>query len=131
MNTYEYLLNKASQMLLEAEIRLNTIKIQVQELDRQIALIRSFEAHLRENIAVLQRKRAIVVVHEFKKAKEDLQTAINRTAILKLDRDKHFKIQVNYELVHQKAKFDYDKAFDKVWGERENNVISVNFGRKL
>lgn len=121
-------LNKASHVLLDAEVRLNTVTIQIQDLERQIALLTSIEAHLKENIGVLQRKRVIIVASEYRKAITDLSTARTRLAFLRIDRENCLKIQGHSEFVYEKAKSEYEHAF-KMLHEPMNNVIQGNFGR--
>lgn len=122
-------LNKSSHVLLDAEVRLNTITIQIQDLDRQIALLNSVAAHLEENISVLQRKRVIVMVSEYKKAKTDLNTCYNRRALLRVDRENQLKVQTHCQVMYDKAKWDYERAFDRIHNP-PNNVIEGKFGRK-
>lgn len=122
-------LNKASHVVLDAEVRLNAVSLQIQELDREIALLNSVEKHLIENINVLQRKRAIVVVTEYKKARMDLNTARARLAFLRIDRQNCGRILEQCEIAYIKAKASYEEAFDNLH-DPPNNVIQGAFGKK-
>jgi hypothetical protein len=121
--------NKSSQILLEAEVKLNTICLQIADLDRQLALLNSVEAHLKENIGVLQRKRVIVMVNEFRKAKTDLNTCHVRQAFLRVDRENHLKVQTHCQIMYDKARYDYEQAFNMLHNP-PNNVIEWDFRRK-
>lgn len=122
-------LNRASHVLLDAEVKLSSVGIQIENLDRQIALLTSIEAHLEENINILRLKRVIVLVSEFKKAKEDLNTARTRRAFLRVDRENLLKMQTHYDMMYKKAKWDYERAYNLLYNP-PNNVIQGNFGRK-
>lgn len=122
-------LNKISHILLDTEIRLNTATIQVQDLDRQIALLNSLEAHLEENISTLKSMRATVMASEYKKAKYELHTARNKRAFLRMDRQNCIKMRAHWESVYEKVKLDYERCFERLHNPPDN-VIKGNFGRK-
>lgn len=129
MNKATEELNKASHVLLDAEIRLRTVNSQRLQIEKEIAILAFVEANLEENISILRRKRAIVMAHEYKKAMADLNTARNRRALLRIDRDQCLKVEVNTEKEYEKAKAEYELAFERLHNPR-SNVIKVNFGSK-
>lgn len=114
--------NKASHVLLDAEVRLNTVSVQVADLERQVALLNSVEAHLLENIGVLQRRRVIVMVSEFRKAKTDLNTCRARRSILRIDMDNCIKVQDHCQQIYDRAKQEYENAYNMLHNP-PNNVI--------
>ncbi len=122
-------LNKASHVLLDAEVRLNTIRIQRQQLERDIATLTMVEANIEENMRVLKRKYVAVMIFEFKKARDNLNTARTRRAFLRVDRENVLKVERQAETVYEKARLDYEKVFDLLHNP-VNNVVYVDFGRK-
>ncbi|NJO48291.1 MAG: hypothetical protein HC840_01085 [Leptolyngbyaceae cyanobacterium RM2_2_4] len=122
-------LNKASHVLLDAEVRLNTIRIQRQRLEKEIALLTMVEANLEENIRILKRKRVIVMVNDFRKARSDLGTCRTRRAFLRVDSENCLKVERHAEAVYEKVRAEYEKAFDRLHNP-PNNVIYFDFGRK-
>lgn len=122
-------LNRASHVLLDAEVRLRTISVQIQQLDKEIAILTVVEANLQENIRVMKRKRVTVRVEDYKKARSDLNTARTRRAFLRVDRENSLKAERHAEMLYGKAKEEYDKAYDRLKNP-PNNVLYVDFGRK-
>lgn len=120
-------LNKASTALVDSQHRLNQVQAQRLQLEKEIALLNMIEANIAENIRVLQRKRVIVMVTEFRKALNDLNTARSRRAFLRVDRENVLKVERHTETVYLKAKADYEKAFEMLHNP-PNNVIQ--FRRK-
>lgn len=114
--------NKASHVLVDAEVRLKQVQAQRLHLEKEIALLNMIEANLDENIRVLQRKRVIVMVHEFRKAMADLNTARSRRAFLRVDRENVLKVERHTQTAYDKAKADYERAFDLLHNP-PNNVI--------
>lgn len=122
-------LNRCSHILLDAEVRLRTINVQVQQFEKEIALLTVVEANLVENIRVLKKKHVIVTSGEYKKAITDLGTARTRIAFLRMDLESYLKIEKNCEVLYEEAKADYEKAFNLI-NNPPNNVVKVDFGRK-
>lgn len=122
-------LNKASHVLLDAQVRLQTIQAQRLALEKEIAILVMVEANLEENIRVLKRKRAIVVANEYKKSRTDLNTCRTRQAFLRVDRENVLKIERHSQMVYEKAKADHERLFDLIHNP-PNNVIQVDFRRK-
>lgn len=122
-------LNRASHVVLDAEIRLRTIVVQRQQIEKEIAILAFVEANLEENIRILTRKHAIVMASEYKKAVSDLKTARSRRAFLRIDRDNCLKVEKHAEVVYENAKAAYERAFELLHNP-PNNVIVGNFGKK-
>lgn len=107
-------LNRSSIVFIGAETRLNIIKNELQEIERQIALMSNLEAHLNENIRILKRRRIITKLEDFKKAREDQKTAGNRRNSLSLDLIKTTRIKEQCEIVYKQAKDTYELALKNV-----------------
>jgi chromosome segregation ATPase len=122
-------LNKFSHVLLDAQVRLQTVQAQVLKLDKEIAILTMIEANLEENIRILKRRRAIVMASEFRKSTNDLNTCKTRMAFLRVDRENTLKNEKYADDIYQKAKTEYERLLDIVQNP-PNNVIYVNFGRK-
>lgn len=122
-------LNKASHVLLDAEVRLKTVVSQRIQLEKEIALLTAVEANLEENIRVLKQKDAIIVASEYKKATSDLNTARVRRSFLRVDRENVLKIEGHAGFVYEKARADYEHIFSMIHNP-PNNVIQGNFGKK-
>lgn len=122
-------LNQAAQKLLEADMRLRTIKVQIDILEREIRLLISLEAQLEENIRWLKRRKVITVANEYRKAKEDLQKTLARCSMLKIDKGNNMKSYDYAEKIYIQAKTEHDIALDRVHNPRYN-VIEVDFRRR-
>jgi hypothetical protein len=121
MSSAEYF-NKASHALLDAEIKLNTISSQLEKLDREIGMLMSVQANLEENVRFLKESRVIVMANEYRKIKTDLQTVKTRQSFLRIDRATILKVEKQAEIVYNKAKLDYKKAYSLLHGPA-NNVL--------
>lgn len=115
-------LNKASHAVLDAELRLKTIQAQRTQLEKEIATLAFVEANLEENIRFLKNTRAIVMASEYKKATIDLATAKNRRAFLRIDRDNVLKIEKHAEANYERARAEYERAYDYIHNP-PNNVL--------
>lgn len=122
-------LNKASHVLLDAQVKLQQVQAERLRLDKDIATLTMVEANLDENVRVLKRKRMIVMVHDFKKASTDLGTCRTRLAFLRVDRQNIIKIENHADAVYNKAKAEYEKLFELMHNP-PNNVIEVDFTRR-
>lgn len=122
-------LNKASHVLLDAQVRLQTIQAQRLQLEKDIAILLAVEANLEENIRVLKRKRAIVMASEYKKSRTDLNTCKARQAFLRVDRENVLKVEKHAEVGYEKARQEYERIFEMIHNP-PNNVIEVDFRSK-
>lgn len=120
--------NRLSCALIEAEIRLRTVKTQIIGIDKEISIINSIEANLVENIQWLIKEKIIAVALEFKKAREDLKTARNRRAFLDIDKNSCLKVQKDLESAYNKVKLEYERALAGRYSP--HNVIQIDFVRK-
>jgi tagatose-1,6-bisphosphate aldolase len=115
-------LNKASHVLLDAEVQLKQVQAQRLQIEKEIAMLNMIEANLTENIRVLRRKRVIVMVTEFRKVITDLNTVRTRLAFLRVDSENVLKIERHTEIVYEKLKADYEKFFNRIHNP-QNNVL--------
>jgi len=122
-------LNKASHTMLDAQVKLQQTQAERLKLDKEIALLNMIEANLEENIRVLKRKRLIVMVNDFKKASNDLNTARTRRAFLRVDRENVIKVEKHAQDLYDKAKAHYEHCFQMLHNP-PNNVIQVDFTRR-
>jgi len=121
--------NKASHVLLDAEVRLNGVSVQIQQIERELALLKSIEANFEENIRVLKSRRVIVIASEFKKSLMGLDLAKNKQSLLRIDMDGLIKIEKAAQAEYERARLAYDNAWNLLHNP-PNNVIQVDFGRK-
>lgn len=119
-------LDKIDRAIKDAEIRLRTIKANVDLLDREINILSPLEAVLEENLGFLKQKDVIAIATEFKKAKDDLAKTKNKILQLSNDRDRSKKAYQETERDLAKSKSEFEKL--QKFGE--NNVLQGKFGRK-
>lgn len=122
-------LNKAAQKLLEADIRLRTIKVQLDGLDRDLALMKNAEAQMEENIRWLKRRKIVTVASEYKKVLENLRSLRARSAFSRIDRENCLKMYNQAAAVRDKAKQEHEIALEAHQNPK-HNVIQVDFSKK-
>lgn len=122
-------LNRASHVLLDAQVRLQTIQAQILKIDKDLAMLTMVELNLEENIRVLKRRRAIVMASEYKKSLSDLNTCKTRMSFLRVDKENILKNEKHADTIYRKAREEYDRLLYLVHNP-PNNVIYVDFGRK-
>ena len=110
----------------DGEIRLRTVKTNIDSLSKEIATLDELEIQLRLNIQCLKEKKIIAIATEYKKAKEDLAKTKARRIGLSNDRENFRKAMNDVELVMKKAKEELDEL-----NKEGNNVLHVEFGRKI
>ncbi len=122
-------LNRAAQALLEADIRLRTIKAQVEGLDREIALLTGIELELEDNIRFLKRSKSVTIASEYKKSLDQLKRTLQKKSFLAIDRSNMIK-SLNYaEMILAKMQDAHMVAMDAI-NNPQNNVIKVDFRKK-
>lgn len=122
-------LENANRALLEAQIRFQTVHVQRLQIERDIALLRSITRNLMENIRFLKKKNIIVAASEYKKIKNDLDTAISRINFLINEKEYTYKIEKRSEDLYNKTKENHDRILNLIQNP-PNNVIKVDFRRK-
>lgn len=117
-------INRVSQILLDAEVKLRQISNQVAAIEREIATLTVIEANLKENIRWLKKRKIVTVASEYRKVREQLKTAETRKSILNIDKENTLKIQRHTEQVYQKVKEQHDLALARL--QDPKNVIYVS-----
>ena len=118
-------LEKLDRTIKDGEIRLRTVRINIDILNREIAQLDELELTLLQNIQCLKEQKVIAIATEYKKAKEDLAKTKTKRISISNDRE-NFKKAVNeVELVMKKAKEEIE-AINK----EGDNVLYAEFGRK-
>lgn len=120
--------NRTQQLLLEADVKLRTIQNQITIIEREITTLKAIEANLKENIRWLKKKKIVANLHEYRKVKEQIRTAINRQAILNIDKENVLKIKKHTQAVHEKLRVKATAILDQM--QEKDNVIYIDFGNK-
>lgn len=119
-------LARIDRSLKDGEIRLRTVKTNLDALDREISILNTLESELVENVKCLKTKQIIAKAAEYKKAKEDLAKTRARLIGLKNDREHFRKAHAEVEFVMNKAR----EELEKIQKNGDNNVLHGKFGRK-
>lgn len=119
-------LEKLDRTIKDGEIRLRTVKTNIESLSRDIATLDELEIQLNLNLQCLKEKKIVAIATEYKKAKEDLAKTKVRRIALSNDREHFKKAMAEVEIVMKKAKEEMDYL-----NEEGNNVLHVEFGRKI
>jgi peptidoglycan hydrolase CwlO-like protein len=119
-------LEKNSATIHDANKRLAQVTKLVYDIDQEIVYLQNCIETLEENIKCLKKNRIIAMATEFKKAKNDLETARNRVGLLKKDRDTSVKALRHTELFIKKAIENYQNLLRSF----NNNVVRGNFGSR-
>ena len=117
-------LEKLDRVLKDGEVRLHTIKMNVEVIEREIAKLLDLESNLVDNIECLKLKRIVAIASEFKRAKEDLKKTRARLIELKNDREKCKKQNMEALRMIDMARGQIEKL------SGDNNVVRGNFGKK-
>jgi chromosome segregation ATPase len=118
-------LEKLDRAIKDGEIRLRTVKTNIEVLTREIDTLSQLEGELIDNIKFLKQNKVVAMAGEFKKVKEDLAKTTIRIIALRNDRE-HFRKSANDvdELI-KKAKKDIEKLNNK-----NDNILYGKFKRK-
>jgi chromosome segregation ATPase len=119
-------LEKLDRTIKDGEIRLRTVKTNIDSLSREIATLDELEIQLNLNLQCLKEKKIIAIATEYKKAKEDLAKTKTRRIALSNDREHFKKAVAEVEIVMKKAKEELDEM-----NKEGNNVLYVEFGGKV
>lgn len=121
--------NKAAHALLEANVRLNTIRIQLEALERDIATLVNIELQILENINTLKRQKIVTLAVAYRKALENLNAARNRLAFFRIDRENVLKLMTKAEAVKIKAELIHNEKME-LMRNPPSNVIDANFEKR-
>lgn len=119
-------LEKIDRTLKDGEIRLRTVKTNLDALEKEIQNLSSLESQLAENVKCLKKKNIVAIATEYKKAKEELSKIRQRAIALKNDREHFKKASEEVECSMKKAK----EELEKLQRLGDNNVLRGKFGKK-
>lgn len=119
-------LEKLDRAIKDGQIRLGTVKNNLDLLDREIATLTELQSELEANVKCLKQKNIVAIATEFKKSKEDLKKTKLRLTLATAERD-DFKRAL--EFTHKVIK-DSQEAIERIKKSGENNVLHANFGKK-
>lgn len=119
-------LEQLDRAIKDGEIRLRTVKINIDTLSRDIDILVKIESDLIDNIKFLKQNKIVAMAGEYKKAKDSLARTVIRLIGLMNDREHFRKAAKNVEEMIEKAKSD----IEKIRLEGDNNVVRGTFGRK-
>lgn len=119
-------LEKLDRTIKDGEIRLRTVKTNIDSLSREIAILDELEIQLTLNLQCLKEKKIVALASEYKKAKEDMAKTKARRIGLSNDRENFKKAVDNVEIVMKKAKEELEEL-----NKEGDNVLHVEFGRKI
>lgn len=117
-------LDRLDRAIKDANIRLSSIRINIDQLDREISILGPRKLELGQNLEFLKQNDTVPLAQEYKKAKAELTKVISRLNIITNDRAKAFKATLDIEQII--AKFKRDHA-NLIIGS-ENNILKGNFG---
>lgn len=86
MNLYTEI-EATERQIKETESRINSIKDGLTSVDREIVLLSLKELALKDNLKLLRKSNAIVLVSEFKRSKEDLVRTETRLSMIRTDKE--------------------------------------------
>lgn len=119
-------LERLDRTLKDCDVRLRTVKMNIDSLTKEIDTLADLETQLEQNVKCLKKKNIIAIATEFKKAKEDLAKTRIRSIALKNDREQFKKASDEVEWTIKKSK----EELEKIQKIGDNNVLRGKFGRK-
>lgn len=119
--------DKADRAIKDAQIRLNTVKTNLDAIQKEIDTLLPIEATLEENVKFLKKTKVIALADEFRKAKAELAKTRIRLTILQNDRERFRKAFSDVEIYLAEAIKKYKELADI----GDNNVVRGKFGRKI
>lgn len=119
-------LEKLDRTLKEGELKLRSIKVNIDSLTKEIDTFADLEAQLDQNVKCLKKKNIIAIAAEYKKAKEELAKTKAKAIGLRNDREQFKKACAEIEWVMKKAQVD----LEKLQKTGDNNVLRGKFGKK-
>jgi chromosome segregation ATPase len=117
-------LDKLDKAIKDAELRLKSIECNVEQIDKEIAVLEPRKNELEQNIEFHKKPDTIPIAHEFKKARAELSKIKARLILIVFDRKKALQACKDIEQILQKFKKDYAELIKT----NDNNVLSPNFG---
>lgn len=118
-------LEKLDRAIKDSQIRLCTVKSNIELLDREVETLSRLEVQLESNLKCLKKKDIIPIASEFKKAKEDLGKTRIRLITVKNEREDFKKAMDHVNQCMDKAR----EEIEKIKKIGENNVLHGKFGK--
>ena len=109
----------------DAESKLNTFRVNLSVIQKEIDILENVEVQLEANIKYLKNVKIIAMAAEYRKAKEDLKKTKGLLSQLRADKSVNQKIDKEMLDFIEKTQ----KIYDKLSAENKNNVVSGKFGK--
>lgn len=117
-------LDKLDRAAADAEIRLKSIQLNIEQIDKEIAVLNPRKDELEQSIEFHKRTGTIPIAHEYKKAKTEFSKTKARLILITSDRKKADDACKQIEKIIEKLKRDHMELLRT----NENNVLRVLFG---
>ena len=125
MNRIEEL-DKLDRAIKDADIKLKSIQNNIEQIDKEIAVLAPRKLELEKNIEFHKRSSTIPIAHEYKKTKAELSKVTARMIFIGAEYGKSVKACRQIEEIIDKFKRDHYELLKT----NENNVLRVIFGGK-
>lgn len=119
-------LDKLDRAIKDAEIRLKSIESNIEQIDKEIAVLSPRKTELEQNIEFHKKANTVPIAHEYKKSKSELSKTKARLILITSDRKKAAQAVKDIQEIIEKFKRDYAELLKT----SENNVLKVMFGAK-
>ncbi len=116
--------SKAERAIKDAEIRLRTLEVSLDDVQKEVYRLQAHKITLEDNIKFLKARAIVASTAEFKKIKADLAAVSARLKLFLTNKNDHEKAKKQLESYLLEAK----KKYDKLTASPENNVFFYNFG---
>jgi chromosome segregation ATPase len=119
-------LDRLDREIKNAEIRLKSIQTAIEQTDKEIAVLSPRRSELEQNISFHKKTDAAPILHEYRKAKNELSKTKARLILITADQKKAIQACKDIELIIQRFKKDHLELLKT----SDNNVLRVLFGSK-
>jgi predicted nucleic acid-binding Zn-ribbon protein len=119
-------LDKLDRAIKDAEIRLKSIQLAVEQIDKEISVLGPRKLELEQNIEFHKKPKSVPLAQEYKKAKTELSKIKSRLTLITTDRGKAKDACEDVKAIIEKFKRDYQKLLET----SENNIVKGTFGGK-
>jgi predicted nucleic acid-binding Zn-ribbon protein len=119
-------LDRLKRAIMDSEIRLKSVQSNIEQIDKEIDVLRPRQAELERNIEFHKKSNTVPLAQEYKKAKVELSKTKARLILITSDRKKSDDACKQIQQVIEKLKRDH---LDLI-ATSDNNVLRVLFGAK-
>ena len=112
-------IEKLEKTIQDAYTKIITVMSNIEAITKEIELLSNKEKELEENIKCLKKNKVTVIIHEFKKSKQDLKKISAKISILDSDKNHFLKVSKNIEEFIDKAR----EQIEKIKNSNLNNVV--------